>query len=78
MPGDSRAARLSRHIILKGAGTLIAASAHPSLGNAEQRVVINDASRLNPPPSRFILRSARIRKPTSSRGCARIKNRRGG
>jgi FAD/FMN-containing dehydrogenase len=50
MPYDLRAVKLSRRAILRGAGTLIAASAAPSLGNAEPRVVINDASRLNPTP----------------------------
>jgi FAD/FMN-containing dehydrogenase len=50
MSNDSRAARSSRRTVLKGAGVLIAASAAPSLGNAESRIVINDASRLNPTP----------------------------
>lgn len=50
MPCQSPAVKLSRRTVLKGAGTLIAALAHPSYGNAERRIVINDASRLNPTP----------------------------
>jgi FAD/FMN-containing dehydrogenase len=50
MLNDSRAVRLSRRAVLKGASTLIAVSATPSFGGAEQRTIINDASRLNPTP----------------------------
>jgi FAD/FMN-containing dehydrogenase len=50
MADDSRAVRLSRRGVLKGAGTLIAAAVAPSIGSAEQRVIVNDASRLNPTP----------------------------
>jgi FAD/FMN-containing dehydrogenase len=50
MPNDSRADILSRRLVLKGAGTLIAASGTPSFGAAVQRAIINDASRLNPTP----------------------------
>jgi FAD/FMN-containing dehydrogenase len=40
----------SRRAVLKGASTLIAASATPSLGHAAQRAIVNDASGLNPTP----------------------------
>jgi FAD/FMN-containing dehydrogenase len=50
MLNDSRAVVLSRRAVLKGASVLIAAPATPSFGSAEQRAIINDASRLNPTP----------------------------
>ena len=50
MHTDSRVVRLSRRAIVRGAGALIAVSTAPSLGNAEPRVVIDDASRLDPTP----------------------------
>ena len=50
MLNDSRAVVLSRRAVLKGVGTLIAGSATPSVGSAEQRTIINDASHLNPTP----------------------------
>ncbi len=50
MLNDSRTVRLSRRGVLKGAGALIAASAAPSFGTAQQRAIVNDASRLNPTP----------------------------
>jgi FAD/FMN-containing dehydrogenase len=50
MPSESRADILSRRLVLKGAGTLIAALGTPLFGGATQRAIINDASRLNPTP----------------------------
>jgi FAD/FMN-containing dehydrogenase len=50
MLNDSRMVRLSRRAVVKGAGAMIAASAAPSLASAAQRVIVNDASRLNPTP----------------------------
>jgi FAD/FMN-containing dehydrogenase len=50
MPNDSRVALLSRRVVLKGTGSAIAISAAPSLGRAEPRAIINDASNLNPTP----------------------------
>jgi FAD/FMN-containing dehydrogenase len=50
MPNDSRAILLSRRAVLKGTGLLIATSAAPSLGSAQPRAIINDASHLNPTP----------------------------
>jgi FAD binding domain len=50
MINGTRGIKLSRRAILRGAGAMIAAATKPSLGNADQRTVIDDASRLNPTP----------------------------
>ena len=50
MHKDSRAVVLTRRAVLNGTGALIAVSATPSFAHASQRVIVNDASRLNPTP----------------------------
>jgi len=68
MPNDSRA--VSRRRVLKGAGTLIAATALPSFAKAQQRTIINDASGLNPTP---VVVHSRVRTDAEADLIARLR-----